>query len=125
MNTSAHSTTIEPVMDSPPASSGLLGWLSRLGIATLTVGAVILRRPSGATADSVWNWWHCCQLKHPRGSCGGGGASHSCPYGGVKRTWTCCEGLDLYFCSECTNQSSCFYGPWYCSEAWGSTTMGC
>jgi hypothetical protein len=99
---------------------GFLGLAGRVGVAVVGGMAGVLATGQGAKADGFCNYTPaCCCLKHYPGSCPGSGSSHGCPPGGwVKKHWVCCSGLYMYGCGECVKSSSCWNGPYICSEYW-------
>lgn len=104
---------------------GFLWRASAIGAAVVGgIAATWTDAPSAAAAPL------CCDLEYPNGPfCGGtqGTNSFSCGSGYTKRYWTCgylsCE----IGCYECTKGSSCWSGPWACSNwailVWGGS--GC
>jgi hypothetical protein len=68
----------------------------------------------------------CCELRYPNGPfCGGsqGTNNFSCPSGYTKRYWTCGYMSCEFGCYECAKGSSCWNGPWYCSN-WAILVWG-
>jgi hypothetical protein len=93
------------------------------GVGAAVVGAIAFTWLDDGTASAATPCngnYLCCDLAHPNGPyCGGhiGTSSFSCPSGYSKRFWTCCCQECCVDCYECAKGSSCFDGPWACSNA--------
>jgi hypothetical protein len=101
---------------------GFLGFMGRLGVGVIggMAGVATLEKP----ADAHGYHYSCCHLARSPGGCPGSGSSFTCPTGYNKRVWYCCRGVYLTGCGECTKSTSCWSGPYACSEYW-LTYFGC
>lgn len=92
------------------------------GIGAAVVGAIAFTwsDTGSASAAACTGNVYCCDLAHPNGPwCGGspGLGSFGCPSGYHKTFWTCCCENCCIDCYECSaSSSSCFGGPWACSN---------
>ncbi len=88
------------------------------GVGAAVVGAIAVTW-TDAPAALAGNLG-CCDLAYPNGPwCGGhrGMSNFSCPSGYHKTAWYCNIGNDGYGCYECSKSStSCYGGPWACSN---------
>lgn len=118
--------TDESTWREPRNRRGFLGFMGRVGIVAVGGVAGLVATQSAAEADGYCNYPRaCCCLKHYPGSCPGSGSSYSCPSGWTKKTWACCTGGRWYGCGECVQSTSCWVGPWVCSEYWYIGPYGC
>jgi hypothetical protein len=129
--------TLDPV-EAEGLSGPLVGrptflrWLSRAGIGVVAATATVIARAPGRAGANPVPPCHpdlvqrgCCCLFYEPGGCPGAGSSHTCPSGFTKKTWTCCQSIVLYHCSECVGGASCKEGPFACSEVWTSGSTIC
>lgn len=96
----------------------------RKGLGKLALGFVAFLAAMGTTACS--HPWSCCEPARPDRRCRNvypSGTGFRCPSGYYKRGWYCCDGSAIWACWECTPASSCWVGPFACSD-W-NWTQGC
>ncbi|HEY7486703.1 MAG TPA: twin-arginine translocation signal domain-containing protein [Streptosporangiaceae bacterium] len=102
-----------------PGQPGRRGFLKRAsGIGAAVVGWLAV---TWADSPSAFAAPGCCDLRYPNGPwCGGtkgrDGSGWSCPSGYTKRYWSCHTAHFYYTCWECTKGSTCWSGPWKCSN---------
>lgn len=92
---------------------------SGIGAAFVSAIAVTWADSPAASAKKCDGNVGCCILANPNGPwCGGhpGTGKFKCPEGYYKRYWTCCCEDCCFDCYECGAKSSCFEGPWACSN---------
>lgn len=108
-------STVEAEVAEKPTRRGFLGTLTKaaLGIVAGVAGL-------WSSTESAWaHGYHyvCCHLAKPHS---GGYCAYNCwklySEGYRERSWTCTYGSTLYYCFECTKGSTCWYGPFYCSD---------
>jgi hypothetical protein len=92
-------------------------FLRRLGgLGGATVAAIAV---TWADAPAAFAAPYCCDLRYPNGPwCGNThpNSNFTCPSGYYKRVWYCTYGQVFLSCYECAAGSSCWNGPWYCSN---------
>ena len=91
--------------------------LTRLSLLGAAVVGAIAR--TWADAPDAGATPYCCDLYYPNGPwCGGspGTGNFTCPSGYYKRDWTCCAPAGLVTCWECTKSTTCWAGPYACSN---------
>ena len=93
------------------------GFIRRIGsIGAAVVGAIAITWKDAPVAEAAP---YCCNLAHPNGPwCGGtkGTCSFSCPSGYHKVYWSCTYSRSVFSCYECAAGSTCYSGPWACSN---------
>lgn len=89
-----------------------LRWVGRGALGSLVAMSTLLRSTSAAEAHGYH--YACCHLAM-RNS-GSGCASDCNLFSSYNiRSWSCCYNSYIYVCRECTQSTSCWYGPFLCS----------
>src|SRR5437764_8560492 len=96
---------------------------SMLRRVTLAGAAVFTTLAGWGTDTAAASNWLCCNLYYPNTSqwCNTNGyGNFLCPSGWSKRSWYCCQGVDLVGCGECVQGgTTCDNATSYkCSYGW-------
>ena len=108
--------TVEVEVAEQPSRRGFLGTLTKLALGVVAGVAHLW-----SSTESAWaHGYHyaCCHLAKPPS---GGYCAYNCwryqAQGYTGRSWTCLQGSSsLWYCFECTMGSTCWYGPFLCSD---------
>ena len=95
----------------PTQSSG-----RKFAVGALAMVAALSQMVRKAPAAEAGLWSPCCNLGSNT-PCSGSCGYYSCP-GGSFHAWYCYSGNRIIGCGECNPGSSCYGGPYYCSNWW-------
>jgi hypothetical protein len=114
---------LEFELDVPPRR-GVLGLVSRAGVAAVAAAAGILATAAPASASHCPSGLYhcgCCCLAKPNSN----STWSPCGSGYTLRYWECCQNGFIYRCDECTKGSTCYQGPWQKSRCYIRYQCGC
>ena len=110
---------LEPAEDAPEPQSRrkFAGFLTKTALGVVAGVAGLL---SAKPAKAYYNYACCCLAKSPSG----GYCAYNCwryaSSGYHSTSWNCRDAGITWTCFECASGTSCWSGPWLCSDYWAN-----